>query len=360
MFDYTHYVPILKWRQGEYQALMRTPAAIKKCLTPLIELPPIEWDFEKGKLAKTIDEHVRPFADRVAKKWGKALVFVDCSLLDEPRIMRNGTSAISHIFSDLRNHDVHAIPVSRLTENSQTRKANAEIFKTDRRGIALRVTLEEFVAELDDKVSDHLSGLGVEKLSEVDLIVDLGSPNFQPIGDFSDLLISTMGSLYILDFFRTFTIAGSSFPSSMAELSKPISIVNRDEWILYKAIVANAPEVLRLPTFGDYAIAHPELPSLDMRLLKPSATIRYTIDDAWRISKGNNVRDYGFGQYKGICFELSVDSAFQGETLSWGDAYIKKCGAGIESTGNLTTWRGVGTNHHIAKIVSDLASFHAS
>ena len=37
---HTDYVPILKWRQGEYQALLRLPDAVKDRTVPLIEVTP--------------------------------------------------------------------------------------------------------------------------------------------------------------------------------------------------------------------------------------------------------------------------------------------------------------------------------
>jgi p-aminobenzoyl-glutamate transporter AbgT len=35
MFDHQHYVSILKWRQGEYQALFRLKDSVKNWITPL-------------------------------------------------------------------------------------------------------------------------------------------------------------------------------------------------------------------------------------------------------------------------------------------------------------------------------------
>jgi len=41
-------VPILKWKMGEYQALQRLSTPVKDCLTPLLEIPPVGFDFETG------------------------------------------------------------------------------------------------------------------------------------------------------------------------------------------------------------------------------------------------------------------------------------------------------------------------
>jgi hypothetical protein len=114
---------------------------------------------------------------------------------------------------------------------------------------------------------------------------------------------------------------------------------------------------VRVPAFGDYAINHPDLLQKDMRLLKPSATIRYAIDDAWLIVKGRNVRDYKYGQYRGLAKSVLNHSSFLGTNFSRGGKYISGCANGIESTGNLSTWRWVGTNHHLEKVARDLSNF---
>lgn len=64
----TDYVPILKWRQGEYQALLRLADPIKDHTVPLIEITPPDFDFETQTPLKTLDEHLGTFATRLQKK----------------------------------------------------------------------------------------------------------------------------------------------------------------------------------------------------------------------------------------------------------------------------------------------------
>ncbi|WP_198245633.1 beta family protein [methane-oxidizing endosymbiont of Gigantopelta aegis] len=49
---YDKYVPILKWRLGEYQALLRLDKNIKDNIRPLIVIPPVEFDFEEWRPKK--------------------------------------------------------------------------------------------------------------------------------------------------------------------------------------------------------------------------------------------------------------------------------------------------------------------
>ena len=117
---------------------------------------------------------------------------------------------------------------------------------------------------------------------------------------------------------------------------------------------------IQFPSFGDYAISHPKVFELDMRIVKPYATIRYTIDNHWYIVKGDNVRDYGYEQYHKLSQKILASRYYQGPTMSWGDEYIQTCADKNAKTGNLSTWRQVGTNHHIVKVVQDIANFYAS
>ena len=94
----------------------------------------------------------------------------------------------------------------------------------------------------------------------------------------------------------------------------------------------------------------------DMRRITPATSIRYAIDDAWLIIKGKS-RKYGYQQYKGLCQTLVRRDEYMGPSFSTADAYIAKCARGQEKTATPTRWRRNGTNHHIQKVVQDVANF---
>ena len=148
----------------------------------------------------------------------------------------------------------------------------------------------------------------------------------------------------------------------MAGIGKGLGLIPRYEWQLYKKVVqALHAKGARLPSFGDFAVNHPRVLPQDMRLLKPSANIRYTTDDAWLIAKGTNVRKKGgYEQFRYLCKSIVDSQYYMGRQFSYGDEYIFTCASGSEKTGNPTTWRKVGTNHHLEKVVKDIASFCAS
>jgi Beta protein len=351
------YVPVLKWRQGEYQALMRLAASHKDRVTPLIEITPPDFDFEAQEPAKSIDDHLRKFGPRLKVKWGARPAFLDTSRLDPTARMFTGQHPLTHLLEAARAVDGRLIPVTALNRDLAHYNAVAAAHQVDQDGVAVRCSLDDvgdgsFAAQL----LTLLAQLEVA-VDDADLIIDLGRPNFEPVEDLATLLLACLQASPVFQQVRSLVIVATAFPASMADIKGPTQVLPRHEWRLYKALVDQLPKYMRIPTFGDYAIAAPELPQGDMRLMKPSATVRYTIDDAWLISKGSNVRDNGFEQYEGQCHHIASLPSFLGVGYSAGGDYIHQCGLGLVSTGTLTTWRWVGTNHHLTKIVADLSSY---
>ena len=58
------YVPALRWRLGEYQALLRLAKEVKDQVVPFVTVPEVEFDFELWQPKRTVHEHVLPFPGR--------------------------------------------------------------------------------------------------------------------------------------------------------------------------------------------------------------------------------------------------------------------------------------------------------
>jgi hypothetical protein len=208
-------------------------------------------------------------------------------------------------------------------------------------------------ADLENMLRPLVDGAG-----DVDLVIDLGSPNYLPIAAYVRYMATVMSLVPTLNRWRTLTIAGTSFPPPAARITSPYQLFPRLEWQAYRAFVATLGHEARIPTFGDYTVAQPDVVELDMRVIKPFAKLRYTIDDNWHIARGTPVRTDGFGQYQQMCATLVALPYFSGAAYSAADAYIAGCAAGTVATGNLSTWVWVSTNRHLTKVVDDLASVH--
>ena len=183
-FDYNHYVPCLRWKMGEYQAVWRLTDTTKKMFTPLIQIPELGWDFENKTKAQTIDEHLAPFAKRVYAKWGRQPCFVDLNLIAPSERMENGIHPVRFIFDDLRAINSQAIPVTALHRDKAYQTEVKRVLSKDGSGACLRVPIElSAKSTFKTEIDSLLSTLEI-KPSDCDFILDLGSPNFVPLEGF--------------------------------------------------------------------------------------------------------------------------------------------------------------------------------
>lgn len=356
-----YYIPWLRWKQGEYLALRRLSSVTKDSIVPLIEVPEIGFDFEAQTLSKSVDEHLEHFARRVKQNWGSRPCYVDMRLIDVQDRMANGQHPAEFVFNDLRSEGAVPTPVITPSPDAKFERVIKDVAAADGRGLCLRVGIVEAASEdLKATIDGVLRRSGLSA-AECDFILDVGAPSFRPIQGFAGLVEGIIGRIPHLNHWQSFALIGTSFPSSMSQVPSGLSAIPRYEWQLYKRLVPKIIAVRqRIPNFGDYGINHPGVLELDMRLVKPYASLRYTIDDNWLLAKGKNTRDYGLGQFAGLCQSVVESQSFEDRGFSKGDEYIYDCAQGLESTGNLTTWRWVGTNHHLEKIVRDLANFVAA
>jgi hypothetical protein len=359
-FDCRHYVPCLRWKQGEYQAALQLSETARSVITPLIEVAERGFDFETGVSKKTLDQHLALFVKRLESKWRHQPCFVDLNCIKPRERMADGRHPVHYVFDELRARGCAAIPVTGLARDAAHQEAIFQVVAKYRPGLCLRLDIAEAAKPNLKAAIDALFAKTVSP-NESDLIFDLGAPNFVPIEGFAKAVEALLRRLPYLSSWRTFTLMGTSFPPSMAEIkTSPVSIT-RNEWLLYKSVATNLSKAkFRVPSFGDYCINYPNVLPMDMRLLKPSATIRYATDDAWFIVKGPNVRDNQFGQYRNHCRTVMTSGYYFGEDFSAADKYISECSKGAESTGNLTTWRWVGTNHHLEVVARAISSFYAT
>lgn len=362
MFDYRHYVPILKGRQGEYGALETLDPTVKNALTPLIEIPPIPWDWEEEKPLKSLDAHLQKVGLNFDHSWAlERPFFVDLLWISEDDRMQDGEHPLEFVFRSAREWILAPIPVISLIRGQEYVQACRRVQEADKRGICLRIQREDFVefANVQTEMFHLLEKLGVAP-SVTDLILDLRSI-VAPRQIDADSVIDMALAIPDLATWRSFTIAATSFPENLMGLPpEEASIVERAEWKLWLSLLSRLSDLPRRPNYGDYAISHPEPPEVDPRVMRASASIRYTGDESWLVLKGRNLRDNGFKQFHEVSRDLIHRPEYSGINFSWGDTYIDGCARERTGPGNLTTWRKVGTSHHLTFAVRQLASLHAS
>ena len=328
----------------------------KDRITPLLLIPPIEYDFEEKRLKKTVQKHIEPFGGRYKAKWGKRKSLIDIHSSLEAEKMDDGVHVMQHIFTELRSNESNAIPVVGLSRSMDLKENIKDIISIDKKGLCLRVRLVELMTPgFKDDVRNLCAHMEVE-LSSIDLILDLEEPeNFEPYSIFAKVILNAIKNIENLDGYRSFIVAGMSL--KLSEIKKPGQELARHEWQLYKLLISES-DGLRRPSYGDYSIETPKFLNLDMRMLKPAGKIVYTCDDTWLIPKGVSFRG-NENQMVGHCEKIVNSGKYSGSYFSHGDKRIDATLSGSAGCGNLSTWKQVGVNHHLEKVVDQLSSFHA-
>jgi hypothetical protein len=352
------YVPILKGREGEYAALQELDPIIKGLVLPLIETPSVPYDFQKERQAKTLDEHVSGIPDRLRRCWGSVgPVLLDMPWFEEGERLSDGSVALESVLSRCSDVNVDVIPVvARTSSTGYKSAARAHAVRTTR-GVCLRLKEVDFADDinLDTEISQLLDELGGLSPDRVDLLIDLDDLGQNP-GRAGLVARYVLGQVPAGPW-RRVVLGAASFPEDLSEVdARTVARLPRFEWNLWtglkKWIRLQRPDLV----FADYAISHPRLRELDPRIMRMSASIRYTTADAWLVLKGRNVRQFGFEQYFDLCQELVNQPEYCGADFSWGDRFVAECASRETGPGNATTWRKVGTNHHITLVARSLSA----
>jgi hypothetical protein len=359
MLDHTHYVPILKGKDGEYGALKELSTTAKSKLLPLIEVMSIPWDFDNKVAAKSVDDHLATVCGKIADSWGtNQSLFIDPYWIDEAERMADGKHPLTYIFDDARVKNLLPIPVTGLRRDSNYQAAVKKIIQADQRGVCIRLENEDFkeMFELGGSLDTLLTVLDISK-GNADLLLDFRSIKSDQT---AQIVLSTMSIAALLNDineWRALICAASGFPVTMPAAST-ISSVPRHEWSVWQDFAKHRKRLPRMPTFGDYGISHPDpLDDVDPKLLRLSAAIRYTTDTDWLLLKGRSLKKYTFAQFHDLSKTLVARTEYKGPTYSWGDEFVSLCAGRTKNPGSLGIWRKVGTNHHLTLVAEQIASF---
>lgn len=357
MGEHNHYVPILKGRLGEFSALGALKQATKAGLTPLIEVPPVPWDFEGEQPAKSLDAHLIPVGENCARYWGTGRpLFVDLAWISDQETS-NGEHPLGSVLADLRARGVQAIPVAGISREGPYIEAAADAIAQDGLGVCLRLDLDDLrsISTLDRQLVATCTDLAVSR-SDVDLLLDFAAFDAGQAPAIEMAASMVLTSLPTPDEWRSLTMAGGAFPLNLSGFKGEARIARAD-FDVWRALAINrAAELPRRPAFADYAVQHPEPEEVDPRLMKMSAAARYATPTEWLILKKKNVRDHGFEQFHEIAADLVARPEFRGAAFSAGDGAIEECARETSGPGNATTWRKIATNHHLETVISQIAN----
>lgn len=366
MFDQNHYVPILKWKRGERNALEKLDQTLKSNITPLIEVQPVPFDHAQGNFSKSLDNHLSDIGNQVKTAWKKIEpIFVDLNTLYEngdfeDDSLQSGEHPVEFVIDEIESKGIPAIPVTGIYRHTPFHAAIKAVWKKYNRGICLRLEEAELsdISILKSDIDNLLNFLQIDR-EMVDIILDYKQIIPQQEQQHTSNVVLTIVKLpYLLDW-RTLTLASTAYPKNLTQIpTNSTGSLSRTEWKVYQNLKKYG--LARVPAFSDYNISHPDFINLNPRVINMAASIKYTAGNEFIIFRGIGIKNNGFSQMVQICQNIINHSTYCGGNFSFGDQYIFDCAHQNCTTGNAEKWVTVGVNHHLSFVSHYFASLLAS
>jgi len=328
------YVPIMKCKQGEKDALYMLRDEIKDQIVPLIEVTPDVISKNNFSGANDFWES-RPFIFDVSPEYYEELT-------DE------------EYFTLLSKCDRQLVtPVVKIADSEEKL---SRIGSESVNGAALRLYLEEI---LDDEFEVTYQEFTKKvDVTQIDLIIDVQQVEATKINETSFLIKGAVDLINNINDFRNVIFTSNSFPKSLDVERYELTTLPRLESKVFEKIKPHFAAKEISVVYSDYTINHWTYFEFILGI-QPSFNIRYTTDNHYVIYKGDTNKKGGLkiAKVKEACEKLISSPYYFDKDYSWGDLQIHEKAKSItDKSGNLTTWRAIGANHHITFIVNLLSN----
>lgn len=347
-FDATHYLAVMKLKQGEKIGLSKVDSVLRPGLTPLFEIV--------KRKATPLDAHLKKsFKKLDLATQGYKRVFVDAGEL-EP----DGEAGARRAFEEAKNTGLLFTPVTRMSRDAET---NAALGAKAAMGLAIRIDRSDLEGDLSTSLPQFLKDRQLRP-GECDLIVDLGPVSDMVIEGVNRLALGLLAEVRSPEQWRTLSIIGGAFPKGLGDVDRDgHATIERLEWIFWRDTLRQAG-LPRLPTFGDWGIQHPKgVEDFEPGKMQVSAALRYAVGDHWLALKGRSLKGNPASVQMPKLTKKLVSGAlrqnFSGADHCAGCRKVAEIAAGSPNPGSATTWRELGTTHHITTTVEALRTLHA-
>ncbi|MBF8964059.1 beta family protein [Pontibacter sp. FD36] len=346
------YFPILKAKEGELNALGRLGTTKRASITPVFQLT--NPSQPRNKPPRAVDQkYISDTATKIKDSTHGMPYILDTSSVNlnpelEKLLIRS--LSVSNLFSIPEFY-----PLINVNYHSRLYQSFLEIDYRPKK-VCLKLTWMNIsrpnTVQLIQQVMDSM---GLTE-AQVILLVDLEDVSatevdkvVKPICDFLQAIKTAFN-------FDTIVLAAGAFPGSLAGMEPwQFKYIQRRDWTIFTKVVSVVDGI----RYGDYAINTAE--RQEGSGFSGPSNIRYSMEGYFAIIKAikpdvEEEDESTKEQHRKLSELLIEESFYQGSDFSWGDKHIFNCYQGsLNKTGNNTTWRAVGTNHHIVHVLDALS-----
>jgi hypothetical protein len=322
----TKYIPFLKFKQNEIQAIGTLEKDVNDEIIPFFDLPRSKKILNVSDIIQRIELGESQIS-RIFGKKGFQKFYIDNFDIDDD-IDINGFPQYRYILNYLSSY--HLIPVLAFDRHSDHNNAAIDYISINGGSIALRLQGEDLESYKITKniIAQIWPQISQAKPKEIHLIIDQ-----RIITDLESSLTSIKS--FIENFVKDFhvdliIITGSTIPSNIADLidTNDEKHILRKEYHLWKRLKSNTE--LQFITFGDYGVVSPDYSDaeFDPRLFRRVSTpkVFYVYDDKFYVVRGESFQNHpdGNGQYFDIADKIASKNFYRNSTYSTGDKYLNQ------------------------------------
>lgn len=359
------YIPILKAKRAEYSAITQLDPLAKSKIIPLFEIEPTPLDPDTEVPDKTYNELLVDFGKKISRACaGINGIYLDGILIEEQFINASDTYPIINAINQARTEGMHVIPVSSPTRSPSYLSAINLLIQGE---ICLRLTVTDLANP--QLIDAYISRLGIPKNS-IDILIDLRdllTDDSLLSGRSQMLALGLINNLNNLHAYRKIILAAGSFPVDLSQIAVGTYSQSRLEWILWQSLYTSG-ELSRFVIYSDYGIQHPDYTRLATRFPSVTASVRYTGDNDFWVFRGKKANQYGYDQYGAHSQNIVAHNEYSGKKFCQGDKEIDDY-ANVYAQyllnpstdykfGSPEVWRKIGQNHHITKVIDQLANLY--
>lgn len=364
------YIPILKAKQGEFEALEKTKNSVSNKVLPLFEVAKLSERTRTTQRFAKSSTITCDYLDEVAEKIAEALhgnkVLVDTYQWAPSSATETGEHIIPYIYEKLASLGVTAIPVVGYDRWGSTpyKEAMQELEVGVEEFYCLRLDSHavEDAAEpefFQEQLATILDDLEIEP-SRCIILLDFGDISHAALEDMLDKGAQITEQLDSFGF-KHIATAGCSLPPTINDAVKKQNStgkVLRKEMLLWQTLRAQYPHINWV--FGDYGVRSPNTGD-DKMSPHTNGKIRHTINKHFYIVRGHSMQIAPKGvQMYGLAKKIVESPNYLGSDFSWGDSKIDQCSREEGKPGNSTVWISIDTNHHIAFVLAEAMEFEKS
>lgn len=347
------YVPILKAKRAELDALAELASSVNDGLVPLIE---VRADLD-------VDDRL----PRIHRARGRKRPFY-VDIVPPPGVRRMAGLAseqLRQVSGYVARAGLHLVPVTGLGRTTGYQQAVRDVARRDGNGVLIRLHVDYLrdTADVAEELAQVTATLGVTRAT-TDILLDLGPISTSAASAVETTAREVLARLPCPREWRSLVMASTAFPASLAAVHPPdeVSIserqIDRTDWAIWQAIIGNPQGLERWPAFSDYCVQHPYEPDPAPKGGLPRVpNLRYATETGWLVLRGRDLRRHDTPTFGALCSRLvSRSDEFMGPGFSEGDTYIAACAADLKCAPRaFEDWRRPAVVHHLTLVVRQLA-----